>query len=110
MILADREVIVEERAHPWTVDGANGDKLVHCRDEKVDIGPVTYRRWEQTCGSPISLPLMDHFRAVGTEIPAETPEVLCGRCLLAEFTLHYGSYEIAARCVACGNEGVVYSG
>lgn len=37
-------------------------------------------------------------------------EVLCGDCHGSAFTLRYGSYEILAKCIACGKEACVYSG
>jgi len=37
------------------------------------------------------------------------PEVLCAKCLAAEFQIGFGYYSCIARC-KCGNEFEIYSG
>jgi len=51
----------------------------------------------------------DFFSAVPGFIQPGAPEILCG-CGETRFTLHYGMYELLARCASCGKEAVVYDG
>jgi hypothetical protein len=76
--------------------------------ESLTRDGVTFERYGnqyQNSSEPVDL---GHFAA--RDDRSIHPGILCGDCQGDAFTLHYGLYEIKARCVACGKQSTVYDG
>lgn len=106
-------IYITETAHGFMDELASygGDGLWHERVETANVDGVFFRRSSTARGKSPDPPTSHWRRAQSQHANApETPEVLCGKCFGQAFTLFYGSYEVRARCVACGHEDEVYSG
>lgn len=81
-----------------------GKDLTRDAREFVVVGGVVYERRESK-----KKDYLNNVFFYADSPPGDKPEVLCP-CGNFRFELHYGDYELIARCPECGRKESVYSG